>query len=79
MIFFADLDAFLDELSSIAFLDISAGAEQSAGRRERLGHFGDHSRWTENRELRAERREQVTAMSLSPMIGMDGDLVNEGP
>ena len=61
------------------FLDISARAEQLAGGGESLGDFGDHSRRAENREFRAERREQVTAMTLPPMIGMDGDLVNEGP
>ena len=61
------------------FLDISACAEQLAGRSERLGDFGDHSGRAENRELRAERVEQVTAMTLSPMIGMDGDLVDERP
>ena len=61
------------------FLDISACAEQPAGGGERLGDFGDDSRRAENRELRAERGEQVTAMTLPPMIGMDGDLVDEGP
>ena len=61
------------------FLDISACVEQLAGGRERLGDLGDDSRGAENRELRAERREQVTAMTLSPMIGMDGDRVDEVP
>ena len=46
---------------------------------ESLRDFGDHSRRAENRELRAERGEQVTAMTLPPMIGMDGDLVDERP
>ena len=59
------------------FLDVSAGAEQLAGWRERLGDLGDDSRRAENRELRAERGEQVTAMPLPPMIGMDRDLVDE--
>src|SRR5262245_47082668 len=59
------------------FLDVSACADQLAGRRETLGNLGDDSRGPENRELRAERGEQVTAMTLSPMIGMDGDLVDE--
>ena len=59
------------------FLDISACAEQLAGRHESLGDLDDDSRGTENRELRAERGEQVTAMTLSPMIRMDGDLVDE--
>jgi hypothetical protein len=39
--------------------------------------FDADSGGAENRELRAERGEQVTAMTLSPMIGMDGDLVDE--
>ena len=60
------------------FLDISACAEQLAGSDEALGDLGDDSRGAENRELRAERGEQVAAMTLSPMIGMDGDLVDEG-
>ena len=60
------------------FPDIPACAEQLAGRAERLGDFGDDSGGAENRELRAERGEQVTAMTLSPMIGMDGDCVDEG-
>ena len=34
------------------FLDISACAEQLAGRSERFWDFGDDSRWAENRELR---------------------------
>ena len=61
------------------FLDISACAEQPAGRCERLGDFGDDSGGAENRELRADRGEQVAGMTLSAMIGMDGDLVEEGP
>jgi hypothetical protein len=44
------------------FLDISACAEQLAGRGESLGDFGDDSGGPENRELRPERGEQVTAM-----------------
>ena len=60
------------------FLDVSACAEQPAGIGERFRDFGDDSRGPENRELRAERRQQVTAVTLSPMIGMDGDLVDEG-
>ena len=60
------------------FVGISAYAEQLAGRGESLGDFGDDSGGAENRELRAERGEQVAAMTLSPMIGMDGDLVDEG-
>ena len=59
-------------------LDVSARGEQLAGRHERLGNLGDDSWGAENRELRAERGEQVTPMTLSPMIGMDGDLVDEG-
>src|SRR6185312_2947237 len=51
---------------------------QRAGRSESLGNLGDDSRGAENRELRAERGEQMTPMTLSPMIGMDGDLVDEG-
>ena len=58
---------------------IPACAEQPAGRGESLGDFGDDSRGAENCELRAERGEQMTAMTLSPMIGMDGDLVDERP
>jgi len=45
---------------------------------ERLGDLGDDSSWAENRELRAERGEQVAAMTLSPVIGMDGNRVDEG-
>src|SRR5262245_35372482 len=60
------------------FMHISARAEQLAGRRESLGDLGDDSRGPENRELRAERGEQVTPVTLSAMIGMNGDLVNEG-
>ena len=59
------------------FLDISACAEQLAARGQRLGDFGDHPRRAQNSELRSERGEQVTAMTLPPMIGMDGDLVDE--
>ena len=59
------------------FLDISGCAEQPASSGQRLRDFGDDSWGAENRELRAERGEQVTAMTLSPMIGMDGDLVDE--
>ena len=60
------------------FLNVSACAEKPAGRQERLGDLGDDSWRTEDRELRAERREQVAAMALSPVIGMDGDPVDEG-
>ena len=66
-----------DVVGQARFFHVSAGAEQLACRRERLGDFGDHSRRPQNRQLRAERREQVTAVALSPMIGMDGDLVDE--
>ena len=69
---------FEDVVRQERFLDVSACDEQLAGRRESLGDLGDHSRRAENRELRAERGEQVTAMALSTMIGMDGDLVDEG-
>ena len=69
---------FQDIVRQDRFLDISACAEQPAGSGESLGDLGDHSRRAENRELRAERGEQVTPMTLSPMIGMDGDLVDEG-
>ena len=60
-------------------LDVSACPEQLTGRRERLRDLGDHSWRTENGELRAEGGEQVAAMPLSPMIGVDGDLVDEVP
>lgn len=46
------------------FPDMPACAEQLACWDESLGDFGDDSRRTENRELRAERGEQVTAMTL---------------
>src|SRR5688572_20333554 len=59
------------------FLDVSARAEQRAGSGESLGDFGDHSRGAENRELRAERSEKVTAMTLPQVIGVDGDLMDE--
>ena len=67
-----------DVVGQERLLDVPARAEQLAGRGERLGDFGDDSRRAENRELRAERGEQVTAVTLPPMIGMDGDLVDEG-
>ena len=67
-----------DVVGQERFFDVSAGAEQLARRRERLGDFGDHSRRSQNRQLRAERGEQVTAVALPPMVGMDGDLVDEG-
>src|SRR5688572_25196855 len=59
------------------FLDISACAEELAGGCEGLGDLRDDPRGAENRQLRAERGEQVAAMTLSPMIGMNGDPVNE--
>ena len=59
------------------FLDVSACSEQPAGIGKRFMDLGDDSRGAENRELRAERRQQVTAMTLPPMIGMDRDLVDE--
>ena len=61
------------------FLEIAAGAEQLAGGSERLGNLGDDPRRAQNRELRTQRREQVTPVPLSQVIGMDGDPVNEGP
>jgi hypothetical protein len=57
--------------------DKAAGVEERAGRSESLGDLGDDSRRAENSELRAERGQQVTPVTLSAMIGMDGDLVNE--
>ena len=66
-----------DVVGQERFLHVFAGAEQLAGRGESLGDFGDDPRGAENRELRAERGEQMTAMTLPPMIGMDGDLVDE--
>ncbi len=66
-----------DVVRQYRFLNIPACAKQRAGRRERLGDLGDDSRGAENRELRAERGEQMAAMSLATMIGMDGDLVDE--
>ena len=70
--------SFEDVVGQDRLLGISASAEEPASRGEGLGNFGDDSRRAENRELRAERGEQVTAMTLSTMIGMDGDLVDEG-
>ena len=61
------------------FLDVSTSAEQVAGRSESLGNLGDDARGSQNRELRAQRREQVTGMALPPMVGMDRDLVDERP
>src|SRR3970282_1231632 len=46
------------------FLDVAARGEQPAGRVERLGDFGDDSQRAENRELRPQRGEQVTAGTL---------------
>ena len=66
-----------DVVCQLRFLDVSGRAEELAGRGQRLGDFGDESGWAENRELRAERREQVPPVTLSSMIGMDGDLVNQ--
>ena len=59
------------------FLGVSAGAEQPAGIGERFRDLGDDSRGAENREFRAERRQQMMAMTLPPMIGMDRDLVDK--
>ncbi len=68
-----------DVVCQARFLHVSGCAEQFAGRGERLGDFGDESGRAQNCELRAQRREQVAAVTLPSMIGMDGDLVNEGP
>ena len=67
-----------DVVCQARFLHVSGCAEQFAGRGERLGDFGDESGRAQNCELRAQRREQVAAVTLPSMIGMDGDLVNEG-
>src|SRR4029450_5027462 len=70
--------ALEDVVRQNRFLDIAACGEQLGGWRESLGDLSDHFRRGENSELRAERGEQVTPMTLSTMIGMDGDLVDEG-
>src|SRR5262249_18708140 len=59
-------------------LGVSTCAEQRAGTRESVRDLGDDSRGPENRELRAERGEEVTTVTLPQMIWMDGDLVDEG-
>ena len=59
-----------DVVGQQCFLNIADGAEQPAGVGERLGDLGDDSRWTQNRELRTERRQQVTAVTLSPVMGL---------
>ena len=56
---------------------IPAGEAETECLQTLLRHLGDHSGRTENRELRPERREQMTTMTLSRLIGMDGDFVHE--
>ena len=51
----------------------------AAGSVEMLWNLGYEARWSQNRELRSERGEQVTAVPLAPMIGMHGDPVDERP
>ena len=66
-----------DVVCQECFLDISACAEQPAGRSERRVDFADDSRRAQDCELRSERGEQVAAMTLSSVIGMDRDPVDE--
>ena len=56
-----------DVVGQERFLDVTARAEQFAGRDVGVGDFGDDSGRAENRQLRAERGEQVTAVTLAPM------------
>src|SRR5687767_13838075 len=69
---------FQDIVCQDGFLAILTRPEKPACSGEVLGNFGDDFRGTENRKLRAQRGKQVPSVTLSPMIGMHGDLMDEG-